>query len=897
MTRATNGGSGPLKRKSVRALWALSGVIAFTAMSMALPGAPVSHAATTGSAMTVTKTFVDGAGKSRTVNLTVSQTANLAPRQTLALSWSGAAPSDNYSFVQNPNLSNPVEYPMVLMQCWGSDNGKSDGTGLDPTHCETSDVLNLTTKAMQTETNTPDNPNPPASDLYSFGLFQPRLKFQAVNGTWYNMVRGTPGAATTSVPLELLPGGLPLNARGEWSDPTGARSNVSFEARSLDQYPATGCSDTQACTLVAVPITDPVCVKPIPSGDACGSGPLAQPTVNGVKAPGPNNLPIASTNAYLRSSDWWLQTNWRNRLSVPLSFLKDNACSVTDTRQAVQIPGSQVASTVMSYYWDPNFCLDPTKFKLQYVQQSEPSARQFLTTSGPDGYENNAILTTLPVTNSPRPVVHAPVLDTGFAISYLIDNGSSQQVTNLNLTPLLLAKLITQSYRSDSGEAALSGNPTTIFKDPEFLAVNPGFTLPTGETLDRSDGTNLILPYPTQTDTIWALTSYINSDPEARAFLDGTPDAYSGMVVNLAYRGYSLPQLATDIRDSSPDPAAYTHPASTSGGVDYGTDYQCTKNSIPPYFNLISQGVPGLDQGVTSMLNLQNPAQDLCGEVPGQAGYGIFAKPAQQIIGNRALLALTSTAQAAEYLLPTAQLQVHDVNGTRLWAGPTTTSMTAALAYTVEDQATGVLSLDFPHLSSNSYPGTMPVYAAIPTAGLDKGTAGDYAQFLRFAATTGQTPGTGVGDLPPGYAPLPSVLTQYTLQAANHVAAQDGVVPTPPADLPQQIANEVGATGGGTGGTGTGTGGGGNSPSTPATTTGSAHASTPGGSTPRVANVAETRGTDSWLAAWGLPMLLGLGVLSGIGAPFVRVAAQPGHPVRTFFGSNAGRLVRLVRRR
>lgn len=885
-----------MRRKSVRVMWALSGVIAFTAMSMVIPSAtPVSHAAGIGSAVTVTKNIiVDGGTKTRQATLTVSQTTNLAPRQTLSLSWSGATPSDNYSFLANPALSNPVEYPMVLMQCWGSD---ATGT-LDPSHCETSDVLNGFTLGVYNETNTATTPNPSTTNTWNGGLQGRRLKFQAVNGTWYNMYLGAPGSPATSLPLELLPGGIPLNARGEWSDPSGSRSNVSFEVRSLDQYPAMGCSDTQACTLVAVPVTPPACVLPVPTGDDCAKGPLALPA-NG--QPGPNNVPYAQTNPYLRSNTWWLQTNWRNRLSVPLSFLKENACSVTDTRQAVQIPGSQVASTVMSYYWDPYFCLDPTKFKLQYIQQSEPSARQFLTTSGPGGYENNAVLTSLPVTNSPRPVVHAPVLDAGFAITFLIDNGSNTQVTQLHLTPLLLAKLITQSYKADSGEAALSGNPANLFKDPEFLAVNPGFALPQGTALDRSDGTNLILPYPTQTDTIWALTSYINSDPEARAWLNGQPDSYSGMVVNPAFRGYSLPQLATDLRDTTPDPANYTHPPTTSGGVDYGSDYPCTTNSIPPYFNLISQGVQGLDNAVTAMLNQQNPAQDTCGNIPNTASYGIFAKPAQQIIGNRAMLALTSTAQAAEYLLPTAQLQVHDINGNRLWVGPSTDSMTAALAYTVEDQATGVLSLDFPHLSSNSYPGTMPVYAAIPTAGLDKTTANDYAQFLRFTATNGQTPGTNIGNLPPGYAPLPSVLTAYTLQAAQHVAAQDGVVPAPPANLPQQIANELGLPGsggnGGNGGPGSGTGNGSGTPSTGSALGSGPHGSKPNGNTPRLATVAETRGTDSWLAAWGLPILLGLGLLSGIGAPFVRVAAQPGHPVRVFFATNGGRLVRVLRRR
>jgi hypothetical protein len=192
----------------------------------------------------------------------------------------------------------------------------------------------------------------------------------------------------------------------------------------------------------------------------------------------------------------------------------------------------------------------------------------------------------------------------------------------------------------------------------------------------------------------------------------------------------------------------------------------------------------------------------------------------------------------------------------------------------------------------------MPVYAAIPTAGLNQSDAKDYAQFLTFAATDGQTPGVNAGNLPPGYAPLPAALTAYTLEAAAHVAAQDGVVPAPPPDLPGTIRQQEQLpppfNGSGTGlGTGNGSPSAGSSPSS-----GAPGGSNPGhGKSPQVTTVAETRGSDSWLAAWGLPLLLGVGLLSGLGVPFVRVAAQPGHPARVFVGTNVGRLARRLRRR
>jgi hypothetical protein len=92
-----------------------------------------------------------------------------------------------------------------------------------------------------------------------------------------------------------------------------------------------------------------------------------------------------------------------------------------------------------------------------------------------------------------------------------------------------------------------------------------------------------------------------------------------------------------------------------------------------------------------------------------------------------------------------------------------------------------------------AYPGTMVIYAAVPTTGLPPTDAKDYAAVLRYVATKGQTPGLGVGDLPPGYLPLTKAnglgeLAGYTWAAANAVAAQKGALPpltgNPPAGTP-----------------------------------------------------------------------------------------------------------------
>jgi len=61
--------------------------------------------------------------------------------------------------------------------------------------------------------------------------------------------------------------------------------------------------------------------------------------------------------------------------------------------------------------------------------------------------------------------------------------------------------------------------------------------------------------------------------------------------------------------------------------------------------------------------------------------------------------------------------------------------------------------------------------------------------------------------------------------------------------------------------------------------------------------VALTRGGGSWLADWGLPALLVIGMLAGLLVPVVRIAGQPGHPVRVLTGRWGSRALAKLRRR
>src|SRR5262249_55420660 len=154
----------------------------------------------------------------------------------------------------------------------------------------------------------------------------------------------------------------------------------------------------------------------------------------------------------------------------------------------------------------------------------------------------------------PRPVVHAPIAATGFAVSFVVDNKAGLPATTLRLDPRLLAKLLTESYPGVQDIATgdqeilhpcpgvpVSGthectNPLNITLDPEFQALNPSITRGVG----ASAAASVLLALSTTSDVTWALTSYINADSAARTWLDGTPDPW-GMMVNSAYKGIQLP--------------------------------------------------------------------------------------------------------------------------------------------------------------------------------------------------------------------------------------------------------------------------------------------------------------------------------------------------------------------
>jgi hypothetical protein len=177
----------------------------------------------------------------------------------------------------------------------------------------------------------------------------------------------------------------------------------------------------------------------------------------------------------------------------------------------------------------------------------------------------------------------------------------------------------------------------------------------------------------------------------------------------------------------------------------------------------------------------------------------------------------------------------------------------------------------------------MVVYAALPTDGLDKPIAKAYAEWLRYVVTKGQNPGEDLGELPPGYVPLTAAngmagLRDYSLRAADAVAAQQGDVPaleetdTPsgeaPTDPPGSSTNSSGSGGTSVPGVdGTGSSDGGTVRDGPQA----------GDAPPEdLVPLGQTVGTPGGLVGLAVPLVLGLALIAGAvaGAVIVRDRIQ-----------------------
>lgn len=824
---------------------------------------------------TLTREFGNADGtvtavRSNKVTVKVSATQNLRGRQRVTVSWSGAQPSAGRA--ANPFGENGLaqEYPVVVMQCRGTDEPGAKLT-VSPSTCWTVSTSQRSRIAVSEGDAlwTRDLLAEPADRAqYSSALgtlptgatcadadkppFFTRLTpFVAANGTVYQACD-----STTMPPEAAVGAAYPANEVAAFTRTDGT-GDVQFEVRSDSENESLGCNDTTACSIVVIPINGLSCAAPEGTTLTVADKLCRR---SGQFLPGTSNFRGDGVDAAVSPQMWWSASNWANRFTVPISFgLPPDTCEVLDSRAPTAFYGSELLSQA-ALQWAPAYCLAKDRFKYQHNVMSDEAGWNLMENGGGAA----AVVSSGHEQRGEDPVAYAPSAVTGFSIGYVIDKPENAgEVTQLKLNARLIAKLMTQSYLGSDlgrGHPGIEGNPLGLMTDPEFQKLNPGLS-----HIEQEAGAAL-LNLSNASDVITQLTEYLATDPAAVAWINGEPDPW-GMVVNPAYRRIHLPRSEWPLLD------------------DYvpATENECRLANPSVYFTQLAAPVVSLRKIAEALLDGWPNVQTKCDYDVSTKVWKV-GRTERQPYGARFMLGVVSLGDSARFGLRNAALQTKGST----FVEPTAASLQAAIKLsqqTKDPNGPFVMTQEQLRKAGTAYPGTMVVYTAARTRNLDRTEAGKVADFIRISTTEGQVPGAGNGQLPEGFLPIrKSGVTAKLFAAAQSAAAviEAQKAPARPEDDPSGKPSQgppenpgPGPTGpglpdGSGGDPGTGAGVPDEVPSAPAGSKAPSAAPTAGTTTDLVPTAAVTSGAGDRVMLG----LLGIGLLAGLVAAVSRILVR-----------------------
>lgn len=696
-----------------RATRPIASVAAVSALACLLLSVVLSGVSGTASAAEDPSATKSGSGRFSGLKVTVSQVEHLR-NAVVRVSWSGGQPS---ATSDRNYLSNYLQ----IMQCWGDEKAPQREK------CQYGGIFDDQRGGQATSNR----------EIVNNGqLDDPAETYTA------------PFPATAVVPFTSVTGKTVTSRRNEFFDSQSTneidygRTSADgtgeefFEVQTAREAPGLGCGaqlsngDTRDCWLVVVPRDD----KEVNGKD-----------VGQLETKRLESSPLSASN-------------FAQAISFRLDFDPVGVtCPIGSSER--RLLGNESAAEAISR-WQPKLC-DRTGAIFGYSQLGDDSARRQTLTDDPwVSMVNRPLDASLNQDN--RSLVYAPVAINAVGIGVVIErvpkdgSGSTAEekslrgtrVLNLNLNARLVAKLLTQSYTAAvTGDTAhVAGNPRWLTEDKEFLRLNPEF-----DQLQYIGQLYSITNPLGLSDANRSLWEWIKSDPDASAFIAGSPDP-DGMKVNSFYRGMSL-----DLQDFPRlDSTCITFPESAAQAdlcaldhLAYAADFHAaTRAAI---------------RGVTLASDTWDPN-------PPQR----YKQNPAQTPGGRAVLVVTDTATAARYKVGMARLQ----NASGAFVSPTETAMRAAVVAMKDSAVAGVLAPDPATKVSDAYPLTEVTYAMTAPRQLDKDEATDYAGFVRYVAgDEGQTPGAAPGQLPDGYLPLTTPLRVQAADVANVIAKQGGPLP------------------------------------------------------------------------------------------------------------------------
>ncbi|MFE4666214.1 hypothetical protein ACFRI7_05610 [Streptomyces sp. NPDC056716] len=474
-------------------------------------------------------------------------------------------------------------------------------------------------------------------------------------------------------------------------------------------------------------------------------------------------------------------TNWAQRIVFPLDFLQVDQFCPAGQAERPTIGSELVTEAVTS--WQPKLCTS-TDSTFGFTLAGEEQARnQVLNTTAELPTLGFTVDPVQPAEGGPA-VVHAPVAVSALAFAFFVE-GPNGAATEMKLTPRLVAKMLTHSYRNDVAMMPtpehIEDNPLDYTADPEFMELNPDFPDVAGSPM------SLVVPIG-NSDTSRVVWNWLQADQEAREFLAGEPDP-SGMKVNPYFQELELDRNTTLNEYPKVDPT-------TGIAQGFGGELPYTILDIAPYSADLHDGAVRARRG-------NNNRTIQYAQADGISPARLVNDPPWP--GNRAVMAIVDVASADRYGLPVASLR--NADGT--FVDPSESTLLAAVD-TMRPSAAdpGVLAPDPARAEGQAYPLTAVAYAAA-SVDQDAAARAAYAEFIRYAAGPGQTPGPSAGELPVGYAPLPADLRTRAATAADDL--ERGAVsddpsgtadPDDPADPGAGLAGGTGADSAGASGDG-----------------------------------------------------------------------------------------------
>lgn len=489
---------------------------------------------------------------------------------------------------------------------------------------------------------------------------------------------------------------------------------------------------------------------------------------------------------------------WKNRIAIPMEFnLVDTACSFAAKDR--RLSGNELALAAITS-WQPLLCGQQGLPPFSYGIVNDALARQQLASASTGSAGMVVVSKPLPATASTpsSPVVYAPLTLSGVTIGFNIERIPKEsappdaqaiagvRVADINLTPRLVAKLLTQSYSTQVTVYEtpkydwLAFNPSHMGNDPDFERFNPEFAQLGIGSPRRFGGLALPAGNSDAAEQVW---EWILSDPEAKAWLAGEPDAW-GMVVNPIY-------ATTASTNSSGIPFGVPTPVAFPKGDPYC--YQAppvgpSKSIIPPAL-CATEWLPytrSFAEAAVTTRQASDGARISQNAFPNSVS-DVWRRETPQSIGRRSFLSLTDTGSAAQFGLQTASLSRAGDNGDdRKFVAPDAQSLLEGVSAMKAKSTAGFLEpIPFgtdaelvAGSNAGAYPLTTLTYAAIKPLALDASARSDYASFVDFAVTGGQQPGVEPGRLPVGYVPLPPELVAQAGAAATSIRTV--TAPAPP---------------------------------------------------------------------------------------------------------------------